>query len=247
MNSRTRPKKRRAGVLLAGLTVCFGGLLSDMTAHAQSSAEEAVELFARYIMIHNSHDLDATMAFYAPDATFQLSFGRELVRGRPAIAELERFDIAAQSALFPFGMTAEQENGGDAGDAGAPRWRISVAGVVESSIIFSATGMKVVIALPEKPVAIVAGGRIVHQEQPPVGAACVDIAGQAFAGTARWLVEQNDERVATLVADGRLLLRPPELPQIARAIEDWRAAMGWSPALELVMACGSIPDSVLGS
>jgi hypothetical protein len=193
---------------------------------AQTTAAEAIALAHRYHDTHNSHDLAATMALYAPDAEFQLNMGRPLVSGAAAITELERFDVIAESLLFPYHWRAEK-----AGET----WLIHVDGVIESSRVFSALGLSVVVAVPEAPVLVLRGGQIVHVSQPPLRPACTDQIIAGFSALARWL--ENDGRANALVEKGRLVLTTETLPQILDLIGVWRTATKWHPDPAQVRAC----------
>jgi hypothetical protein len=193
---------------------------------AQTTAAEAIALAHGYHDTHNAHDLTATMAFYAPDARFQLNMGRPLVNGVAAITELERFDVIAASMLFPYHWRAEK-----AGET----WLIHVDGVIESSRIFTALGLPVVVAIPEAPVLILQDGRIVHVNQPPLRPACTSQIIAGFSALAKWLA--NDVTTKALVENGRLVLTTATLPRIVDRIGAWRAASAWRPDAAQVRAC----------
>jgi hypothetical protein len=193
---------------------------------AQTTAAEAIALARRYHDTHNSHGLAATMAFYAPDARFQLNMGRPLVSGAAAITELERFDVIAGSMLFPYQWRAEQ-----AGEA----WLVHVDGVIESSRIFNALGLPVVVAIPEAPVMILREGRIILVNQPPLRPACTGQITAGFSALAKWLA--NDVSTKALVDNGRLVLTTATLPRIIDLIRVWRAASAWRPDPAQVGAC----------
>ena len=213
------------------LVLALTGWMSSVA--AQSDKAEAISIAKSYIDAHNGHDLDAVMAHYHPDATFQLNMGRPLVRGLAAIRELERFDAIARSLLLPYGWDAVPVGG---------RWEVRVAGVVENSEIFSAVGLQIVIAVPQAPVFQLQDGRIIHSEQPPLRAECLDIIQEGFAGTASWIAETRSPLAPALLDGTRLRLEPALLSAIAQQIRAWRAASGWSPKPSDLRACGRIDD-----
>jgi hypothetical protein len=178
---------------------------------AQTTAAEAIALAHSYHDTHNCHDLTATMAFYAPDARFQLNMGRPLVNGVAAITELERFDVLAGSTLFPYHWRAEKSG---------ESWLIHVDGVIESSRIFTALGLPVVVAIPEAPVLILQGGRIMHVNQPTLRPACTGQIIAGFSALAKWL--ENDVATKALVQNGRLVLTTETLPRLVDLIGIWR-------------------------
>lgn len=203
------------------------------SAAAQSGKAEAISIAKAYIDDHNGHDLDAVMAHYHPDATFQLNMGRPLVRGLAAIRELERFDAVARSLLLPYGWDAVPVGG---------RWEVRVAGVVENSEIFSALGLHIVIAVPQAPVFQLQDGRIIHSEQPPLRAECLAIIQEGFSKTAKWISETRSPLAPALLDGAWLRLEPALLGAIAQQIGAWRAASGWSPKPSDMRACGRIDD-----
>jgi hypothetical protein len=203
---------------------------------AEETEEGAIAAAKAYLAVHNEHDLERVMKFYAGDATFQLSNGRELISGRENIRELERFDAIAMSTLIPFGWSAQETTQG---------WEVSVRGVLENSTIFSAIGLNLVVAKPERPVFLMRNGLIQHSEQPDLLPACQRAALAAFYGVAKWLAERNDPRLPGLVSNGRLKLEPHLLPIVAQLITEWRNSTGWSPNTKEVWDCGSV-DAVLG-
>lgn len=203
-------------------------LLLAAPAMAQTSEAEALALALAYHDTHNRHALAATMALYAEDASFQLNMGRALVKGREAIAELERFDAVAGSILMPFGWRAERQ-----GDS----WAVHVAGVIEHSRVFSAMGLDIVMAVPEAPVMVLRGGRIVHVNQPPLRVECSRQIVAGFAALAGWMTTAGRPLAPVLMADGRLVLRPELLPALIDEAGQWRAATGWQPEPAAARAC----------
>ena len=197
-------------------------------ATSQTSAPQALALAHAYHDTHNRHDLAATMALYAPDATFQLNMGRPLVKGRDAITELERFDAIAGSSLYPYGWRATQQ-GTD--------WAIHVDGVVEHSRIFSALGLQIVIAVPDAPVLLLKGGQITHINQPPLRPACTGQIVAGFTALATWLTDTNSPLTPALVSENRLVLKPETLPALIAQITLWRTATGWAPDPAQTRAC----------
>ena len=214
-------KAALAGFLLA---------LTPLPAAAQTSGIDAITRAQAYHDTHNRHDLAATMAFYAPDATFQLNMGRELVKGRPAITELERFDAIAGSILFPHGWRARRR-----GDS----WAIHVDGVIEHSRIFASLGLHIVIAVPEAPVLILKDGQIIHINQPPLRPACTGQIVAGFTALAQWLQATHSPLAPALVAQGRLVLKPEMLPAVIEQMTLWRAATGWTPDAAQARACAA--------
>jgi hypothetical protein len=204
-----------------GLALLFAAPVS-----AQTTAAEAIALAQRYHDTHNGHHLAATMGFYAPDARFQLNMGRPLVSGVAAITELERFDVIAGSMLFPYNWRAEK-----AGDT----WLVEVDGVLESSRIFTALGLPVVVAIPNAPVLILRDGQIVHINQPPLRPACTSQITAGFSALAKWLA--SDVNMKALVNNGRLVLTKDTLPRIIDLIGVWRASSAWRPDAAQVRAC----------
>ncbi|WP_439532225.1 hypothetical protein [Polymorphobacter sp.] len=207
-------------------------LMAALPAAAQTSPDSAIALVNDWLDAHNAHDLAATIAFYDADATFQLNQGRPLVSGRAAIAELERFDAIAGSVLMPWGLAATHT-----GDT----WSVTARGVIEHSRIFAATGLAIVIAVPEAPIFVLKGGRIVHATQPPLQPACTAAIVEAFTGMAKWLETSRSPIAWALLKDGRLQLTPERLPLIADQITAWRQASGWAPPPIQMRACGTPP------
>jgi hypothetical protein len=198
---------------------------------AQTSATEAIALAKTYIDTHNSHDLDAVMKLYHPDATFQLSMGRALVKGEAAIRELERFDAVAGSLLVPQQWSARPDGKG---------WLVSVDAVIENSRIFSALGLHIVIARPQAPVLRFENGLISQSTQPPIRAECLSIIMSGFQQTALWLQQSRSPLVPALLDAGRLRLEPATLPIIAEQLSLWRQSSGWAPPVSGLRACGTI-------
>jgi hypothetical protein len=211
---------------LAALLIGLGA-----PATAQTSAPEAIALAKTYIDTHNSHDLDAVMKLYHPEASFQLSMGRALVKGEAAIRELERFDAIAGSLLVPQSWSARPDGKG---------WRVSVDAVIENSRIFSALGLHIVIARPQAPVLRFENGLITHSEQPPLRAECLSLIGAGFQQAAQWLQQRRSPLAPALLKDGRLRLEPATLPIIAEQLSAWRQSSGWAPPVSALRACGTI-------
>lgn len=219
-------------LLRAALMSCLLGVGALPPSSAQTTAEEAVSLAETYVDAHNAHELDRVITLYSPQATFQLSFDRGLFTGHAEIRGLERFDVIAGSAVFPFGLQARQVG---------ERWHVSARGVVEYSRVFSAMGMKVVTAWPQKPIMQFQDGLIVHMEQPPVAAACLAIAQEALSGASSWLTANADPRAEGLVNDAGLLdLKPHLLPLIADLIKEWRLVTSSSPDPAQLRECGTV-------
>lgn len=203
-------------------------LLLAGPAMAQTSEAEALALALAYHDTHNRHELAATMALYAEDASFQLNMGRALVKGREAIAELERFDAVAGSILMPYGWRVTPQGGS---------WAVHVAGVIEHSRVFSALGLDIVMAVPEAPVLILRGGRLIHVNQPPLHKACTGQILAGFSALAAWLGAAGRPLAPALAPEGRLVLKPELLPALLGEAAAWRAATGWRPEAAGVRAC----------
>lgn len=201
-----------------------------------NTAEDAIAAAKAYIAQHNAHNLEIAMECYAPEASFQLSNGRAFILGRENIRELERFDAIAQSTLLPFGWSARKID---------DLWAVSVQGVIENSIIFSAIGLKIVVAKPEKPVFLIHNGLITHSEQPSLLPPCQTAAFAAIAGVGKWMVENNDVRAKGLLDEGRLKLEPHLLPLVAQLISEWRIKTGWSPSVGQITGCGSVDATLV--
>lgn len=220
------------------IVVILALLIPAPEINAQSSASEAIAIARSYIQAHNAHDIEGTMAFYHPEATFQLSFDRGLKSGTTEILALERFDAFAHSAVFPFGLAAYGEDS---------VWHVTARGVVENSMVFSAMGMKIVIAKPTKPIMQISKGLIIHMEQPPVDQACLKIARDAITGASDWLVENDDLRIHGLTENGVLSLKPHLLPLIADVLRNWRLSSNSQANASDVLKCGTIAQDQLGA
>lgn len=192
-------------LLLAGASLALG----------QSSEREARELLKSYVAAHNDHDLEAVMALYDRDAVFHLSMGRPPVHGRDAIRELERFDVAAGSTIYPQRVTVEAD-----GD----RWRIHIGGAIEHSRVFAAAGVTIVMAQPIRDAFVLRAGRIVEIHQPELEPACSETVLAAFRGAVAWLATRGDERLDSLVDEGRIRLTPETLPGVVDLLAAWRDA-----------------------
>jgi hypothetical protein len=152
-----------------------------------ASSAEARALLKDYIERHNSHDLEGVMELYAENAIFYLSMGRPPVHGRDAIIELERFDVAAQSTIYPQQATFERD-----GDL----WRIHIGGAIEHSEIFEAAGVSIVMAQEIRNAFVLKDGRIVAINQPDLQPACTDTVLEAFRG-------EEVEKVVAFCDEGR--------------------------------------------
>ena len=208
--------------------VVLASLLGLSSAQAQETAADALALVKRYIELHNSHDLESVMALYAENAVFYLSMGRPAVHGRDAIESLERFDVAAQSTLYPQEIRAERD-----GDF----WRVHLGGVIEHSEIFEAAGVSIVMAQGIESGFVLRDGKIVELRQPDLEPACTEIVAAALRETAAWLVSVGDPRRTTLVANGFLRLTPTTIPAVVQALRDWRGATKTAPAPVAMSAC----------
>lgn len=214
----------RLSAVLA-LLVCLGG---SAPAVAQESTAAALALIKRYVEYHNSHDIDGVMDLYAKDAVFFLSMGRPEVRGKSAIENLERFDVAAGSTIYPQRLQVERD-----GD----RWRVHIGGAIEHSEIFEATGASIVMAQGMDDAFVLRDGKIMEIHQPELEPACRDIIVPALRRAADWLVAENDTRAAQLVENGFLRLTPETIPRVVVALHDWRAATGVAPDPAAVSSC----------
>jgi hypothetical protein len=207
-------------------------LAAAAPAAAQQSAEEARALVDRYILVHNAHRADEVLAMYHPDAEFHLSMGRGVVAGRDEIARLEYFDAAAGSTLYPQALTARPEGGG---------WVVGFAYVIEYSEIFSAMGLKIVLAEGLERGFVFEDGLIRAVYQPELVQACLEVMGPGFVALLAWLRDTADPRAATLLEDGALQFTEATAPVLAETITDWRRATGWGPTREQAFRCAQVP------
>jgi hypothetical protein len=210
------------------LSACLLCLLARQPAAAQTSAESAIALVKDYIEHHNAHELDATASLYAEDAVFFLNMQRPPIHGRDAIRDLERFDVAAGSTLYPQALEAE-ENGG--------RWHVHIGGVIEHSAIFEAAGATIVMAEGIDDAFVFESGKIVELRQPELLPACRDIVLGAFRGAVDWLRSRSDPRREALVDGAFLRLTPDTIPDVVALLREWRADTGQAPAPATVSAC----------
>lgn len=203
-------------------------------AAAADPVDSAVRRVAAYVRAHNAHDVDAAMRFYAPDATFQLSGGRQKVRGLAGIRELERFDAVAGSHVVPEGYSARRD-GRDV--------RIGIRKVVERSRVFAALGLATVTTLPEADAFLVRDGRFLAVVQPTIRPECTRVAMAGIGGAIAWLRDRRDPRRAQLVDGEAPRLTTGTIPQWVAVIGEWRRATGWRPDPGDVAGCadGSQP------
>jgi hypothetical protein len=219
----------RLRLITLGAMASTGLVAIETGVRAQNiGTAEPEAIVERYLELHNTHQLNAVMELYAPDATFALNMGREPVQGRDAIRELERFDVYAKSTVQPHGLTYERRGSG---------WAVHLAGVIEHSDVFSALGMVIVRAEPTRDAFVISDGFIRLVTQPEIKAACRKIAGTGFAAMTKWLVETGDPRAPDVAPAGKLRLVPGTIPLVVSAITDWRRAAGWAPDPAEVRQC----------
>lgn len=205
-------------------------LLASSASLAQTDAAEARTLLKDYIERHNSHDLEGVMALYAEDAILYLSMGRPPVHGRDAIMELERFDVAAQSTIYPQQVIYERDG---------ESWRIHIGGAIEHSEIFEAAGVSIVMAQAIQNAFVLKDGRIVEINQPDLQPACTEAVLEAFRGAVAWLHETNDDRQQRLVENGFIKLTPETIPDVVFLLREWRRETGTMPASATMSACAT--------
>lgn len=213
---------------------CLGSLLAILQTgsqgvQAQGSAAQAIALIDSYIKTHNAHRPGETLAYYAQDADFHLSMGRGVVNGIDAIARLESFDAAAGSTLYPQNLTARPAAGG--------RWVVGFDYVIEYSDVFSAMGLRIVLAQGLETGFVLNNGSIEVLYQPDLYPACTAVMATGFRGLMQWLVDSEDSRAAVLLDNGRLNLTGTTAPLLISAAQDWRAETGWGPTGDEALAC----------
>jgi len=202
----------RPSLVAAAALASLLALTSLQTTFAQTNDAEALALVQTYLERHNEHNLDGVMALYAEDAVFTLSMGRGDVTGKAAIRELETFDVLASSFLAPFGLVLRQE-----GDA----WSVDIAGVLESSDVFSAAGLPIVIAEPVRAGFVLRNGKILKVKQPEIRPACRMAIVKAFSALATYLTDTNDPRAALVLnTSGRLNLTPQTLTLVIQLLKE---------------------------
>jgi hypothetical protein len=205
-------------------------LIASSASRGQADSAEARSLLKDYIERHNSHDLEGVMALYADEAVFYLSMGRPPVHGRDAIMELERFDVAAQSTIYPQQVSFEQD-----GDL----WRIHIDGAIEHSEIFEAAGVSIVMAQGIQDAFVLRDGRIVEINQPDLQPACTATVLEAFRGSVAWLHETNDGRQQLLVENGFIKLTPKTIPDVISLLREWRRKTNTMPDAATMSACAT--------
>lgn len=180
-------------------------------AFAQFNQAEALALINTYIARHNAHDIEGVMDLYAQEATFTLSANRGTISGKAAIRDLEMFDVMANSYLAPFGLTATKE---------AQGWRIDLEGVLESSKVFSAAGLPIVIAEATNYAFIVNNNKIKSIVQPEIRKACTAVIIKAFSTLTATLKETRHPKAALVLnKTGRLNLTPMSIPIVTELLE----------------------------
>jgi hypothetical protein len=198
---------------------------------AQTTELEALALVRTYLERHNAHDLNAVMALYADDAVFTLSMGRGDVSGKAAIRDLEMFDVLAGSFLSPFGLQARRKDGG---------WVVDIGGVLESSRIFRAAGLPIVLADPVKTGFTLRNGKIAAITQPEIRSACGAIILEAFQALAAHLTETNDPRAMLVLGENeRLNLTPETLTLVIKLLNDSPIP---SPSPSAQLECALLDD-----
>lgn len=222
-----KPKRCRVYLPLAATAVLF---VAAGNAAAQENPQQVRTLIKAYIERHNSHDLAGVMDLYAENAVFYLSMGRPPVSGREAITDLERFDVAAQSTIYPQGITAQRD-----GEV----WRVHIDGAIEHSEIFEAAGAAIVRAQGIQNAFVLRDGKIIEIHQPDLVSACSGIVLEAFRGLVSWLAETGDPRQDRLVANGFINLTPETIPDIVIALREWRERTSSNPDPATVSACAA--------
>ena len=170
------------------------------------------------------------MALYAEEAVFYLSMGRPPVHGRDAIMKLERFDVAAQSTIYP--QQASFERDGDL-------WRIHIGGAIEHSEIFEAAGVSIVMAQAIRNAFVLKDGRIVEINQPDLQPACSSTVLEAFRGAVAWLHETKDARQQRLVENAIIKLTPETIPDVIFLLREWRRETDTMPASAAMSECAT--------
>lgn len=223
------PRGRRRTAAVAGLTLVLGLLQPGwQDATAQDSAAQAIALVEHYIATHNAHRPDDTLTYYASDADFHLSMGRGVVSGIDAIARLESFDAAAGSTLYPQDLTARLVDG---------RWVVGFGHVIENSEVFSAMGLRIVLAQGLETGFVLKDGKIDALYQPDLYPACTAIMAAGFKELLQWLADSGDSRSTILLRNGRLNLTGETAPLLIAAVQDWRADTAWRPTDGETLAC----------
>lgn len=201
-----------------------------LPATAPSAREQrALDVLRRYLAAHNQHDVAAASGQYATGAQFALSNQRGVVKGRAAIAELERLDAALGSWLEPVGLRT-RARGDDV--------IVTFARVLEQSTIAEALGVPLIIADPVDEAFVVRRERLQRVVQPPFAPPCARAMQSGFRGVGDWLRDRKDPRGASMLrADGSIVLTADTAQVWIAAIHEWRRATGWAPATEDVLAC----------
>lgn len=201
-----------------------------LPATAPSAREQrALEVVRRYLTAHNRHDVAAASGQYAADAQFVLSNQRGVVKGRAAIAELERLDGALGSWLEPVGLFT-RVRGNDV--------VVTFDRVLEQSSIAEAMGVPLIIADPVDEAFVVRRDRLQRVAQPPFAPACARVMQAGFRGVSDWLRRREDPRRASLLrADGSIVLTAETAPVWIAAVQEWRRDTGWAPVAADIVAC----------
>ena len=197
---------------------------------APSAPEQrALDVVRRYLTAHNQHDVAAASGQYATDAHFTLSGQRGVVKGRAAIAELERLDGALGSWLEPVGLRT-RVRGEDV--------IVTFDRVLEQSGIADALGVPLIVADAVDEAFVVRRDRLQRVAQPPFAPACARVMQAGFRGLSDWLRDRKDPRSASLLrADGSIVLTAGTAPVWIAAAREWRRVTGWAPATEELLAC----------
>ncbi len=214
----------RAWLLLSLLFACGTG-------QAQETEEQARTLIRTYIERHNSHDLQGVMSLYADDAVFYLSMGRPAVHGREAIEGLERFDVAAESTIYPQNVSVERDG---------ERWRVHIGGAIEHSEIFEAAGVSIVMAQAIQDAFVLRDSRIIEVHQPDLEPACSNIVMSAFKGAVAWMSADNDPRAEHLVENEFIKLTPATIPEVITLLREWRQTSALKPEPSAMTACAKL-------
>lgn len=216
--------------MLRGILLLIPLLGACATAQAQDSEGEARALITTYIERHNSHDLKGVMSLYAHDAVFYLSMGRPPVHGREAIEGLERFDVAAQSTIYPQNVSVERDG---------ELWRVHIEAAIEHSEIFEAAGVSIVMAQGIRNAFVLRDSRIVEVHQPDLEPACSTTVVSAFRGAVAWITAENDPRQEYLIENGFIKLTPATIPEVITLLREWRHTSGQKPDPIAMSACAT--------
>ncbi len=189
-------------------TVALSLAVAAPWTNAQTSAKEAVALVDSYIKTHNDHSADATLAYYAPDADFHLSMERGLVSGIEHIKRLEYFDAAVGSTLYPQNLSARLVAG---------RWHVGFDYVIEYSDVFSAMGLRIVLAEGLETGFILKDNAIQVLFQPDLYPACTAVMASGFRNLLQWLGSSGDPRAPVLLPTGSLNLTGETAPILVAA------------------------------